>query len=121
MNKLLAILMLTISVVVHGQEPEPTIVGIDRLGVIDEKLVGVWEMAEERSIIRMHLRPDGIGIWNADLYGDESIYQIWVSRYGAENGYLAIGRATNFHNEEPGGGRGSTMDLTGIWKMMKPN
>ena len=104
MNKLLAILMLTISVVVHGQKPEPTIVGIDRLGVIDEKLVGVWEMAEEGSIIRMHLRPDGIGIWNADLYGDKSIYQIWVSRYGAENGYLAIGRATNFHNEEPGVG-----------------
>ena len=40
MNKLLAILMLTISVVVHGQESEPTIVGIDRLDVIDEKLVG---------------------------------------------------------------------------------
>ena len=101
MKNFLVILLLSVTTVVSGQEF--TTVPADQLGIVDENLVGVWETEEEGTILRMHLRPDGIGIWNADLYGDGSMYQIWVSRYGATDGQLIMGEATNFHNEEPGG------------------
>ena len=101
MKNLLVILLLSVTTAVSGQEF--VTVPADQLGIVDENLVGVWETEEEGTILRMHLRPDGIGIWNADLYGDGSIYHIWVSRYGVADGRLLMGRATNFYNEEPGG------------------
>ncbi len=101
MKNILVILLLSVTTVVSGQEF--TTASADQLGIVDENLVGVWETEEEGTILRMHLRSDGIGIWNADLYGDGSIYHIWVSRYGVADGRLLMGRATNFYNEEPGG------------------
>lgn len=53
----------------------------------------------------MHLRSDGIGIWNGDGFGDQSIYHVWISRYGVADGRLLEGRATNYvyFNDELGG------------------
>ena len=84
-----------------GQEYD--VVPADQLGMLDENVFGVWEATEDVSILRMHLRPDGIGIWNGDVFGNQSIYHIWVSRYGVADGRLLIGRATNYYNDEPGG------------------
>ena len=66
MKNLLVILLFLVITDVYGQEV--TVVPADRLGIVDENLVGVWETEEEGTILRMYLRPDGIGIWNADLY-----------------------------------------------------
>tara|TARA_A100001037_G_C15049621_1_gene589461 strand:+ start:575 stop:1162 length:588 start_codon:yes stop_codon:yes gene_type:complete len=101
MKNILIILICLSTTDLLGQEYD--VAPADQLGMLDENLFGVWETTEDVAILRMHLRPDGIGIWNGDVFGNQSIYHIWVSRYGVADGRLLMGRATNYYNDEPGG------------------
>ena len=101
MKNILIILVCLSTTDLLGQEYD--VAPADQLGMLDENLFGVWETTEDVAILRMHLRPDGIGVWNGDVFGNQSIYHIWVSRYGVADGRLLMGRATNYYNDEPGG------------------
>ena len=101
MKNILIILVCLSTTDLLGQEYD--VAPADQLGMLDENLFGVWETTVDVGILRMHLRPDGIGIWNGDVFGNQSIYHIWVSRYGVADGRLLMGRATNYYNDEPGG------------------
>ena len=100
-----------------GQEYD--VAPADQLGMLDENLFGVWETTEDVAILRMHLRPDGIGVWNGDVFGNQSIYHIWVSRYGVADGRLLMGDGPRIITMTSPADLGLKKVSTSIWRMMK--
>ena len=92
-----AALMVATSGAVIGAEDELDV--DDILGNVDEKLIGVWELTdEEGSREVLHLRSDGIAIFN--IYEEGDSMEAYICRYGVSDGYVAMGESTDFYFEE---------------------
>ena len=96
---LVAVFVFSINNAAIGEEDAPDV--DDVLGIVDDKLIGIWEWTGPEGFFRMYLRPDGIAIFNGYETGDPNpVSYVSVCRYGVSGGYIAMGESTDFTFEE---------------------